>query len=514
MSVNQLEPKAGASSPKGDQALLELLKDKGLLKPEEIQIALAEQKVTGDRLAVVLQRNGFMSRAKLIQTLAEYAPEELQGERFYSSVAPPDVLLQTRTAILAETEDSVFLATLGPEHPVREALAPLYAPKVLKFLAAAPERVTQYLGDISRLYGENQSLMERLLREALLHGDSDVHILPKYSSFSVFSRHLGVLRHVYEGNKEDYSTLVARIKDLSRMDIAERRLPMDGSFQIEHNGRLVDLRVATVPVVDGEKVVIRLLDPDRVQPTLDGLGITRVEEWRRGVARPDGMCLICGPTGSGKSTTLNASLRELNRFERSIYTEEDPVEYQIPYIAQVNVNEVVGLTFARGIRAFMRADPDVIVTGELRDQETAQNNVKAADTGHMAIGTLHAGSVLGAFHRLRDLGIHYSEVKHVMRSVLAQRLVRTLCKHCHGAGCNHCLQTGYGNRSVVSECVYFSNEEEVERAIAGERWWPSMMEDAVQKVREGLTDRREVIRVFGPEAAEYMDAHGVQDKEY
>ncbi|MFN4262030.1 MAG: GspE/PulE family protein, partial [Gemmataceae bacterium] len=176
-----------------------------------------------------------------------------------------------------------------------------------------------------------------------------------YNSYTVFFRHLGVRRIVHEGDLEEYNMLVARIKDLSRMDLAERRIPQDGGYSMEYNGKLVDLRVATLPVGSAEYVVIRLLDPDRVQPNLDKLGITRVDEWRKGVSRPDGLCLICGPTGSGKTTTLNASIREMDRFASSIFTLEDPVEYRIPYIGQVNINQPLGLDFARGIRAFMRS---------------------------------------------------------------------------------------------------------------------------------------------------------------
>jgi general secretion pathway protein E len=227
-----------------------------------------------------------------------------------------------------------------------------------------------------------------------------------------------------------------------------------------------------------------------------------MEDWRAGIGRTDGLCLICGPTGSGKTTTLSATIKEMDRFALSVNTLEDPVEYRIPFVAQVNVNAAVGLDFARGIRAFMRADPDVIVVGEVRDTDTARNAIKGAETGHLMLATLHTGSIPGAVQRLRDLDIPIYELRHVLRSVLAQRLVRSVCVHCKGAGCNNCMNTGYGGRVPVSECAYFSSEEDVERMLAGERWWPTLLDDAVLKYKQGITDLRELERVFGTREVE------------
>ena len=299
------------------------------------------------------------------------------------------------------------------------------------------------------------------------------------------------------------------------MDLAERRIPQDGGVQVENNGRLSDMRVATLPTPDGqENIVIRLLDPDRIQPSLNLLGITRVDQWRMGVSRPEGICLICGPTGSGKTTTLNASVREMNRFEKAIYTVEDPVEYRIPYVGQININQPVGLDFARSIRAFMRADPDIIIVGEIRDVETARNAIKAAETGHLVLGTLHTSTIRGAIDRLRDIGVSADEMRYILRTVLVQRLVRTLCPSCKGEGCDDCFQSGYGGRTIVSECNYFPSVKEVDALIDGEITWPTMAEDAVLKIKEGMTDIKEVYRVFGEEAVPHLIREGfIESKE-
>jgi len=239
---------------------------------------------------------------------------------------------------------------------------------------------------------------------------------------------------------------------------------------------------------------------ERVQPNLDRLGISHVGDWRRAVDRRHGLCLVCGPTGSGKSTTLTATVREMDRLGRAIYSIEDPVEYRMAYTGQVNVNPAVKLDFARVVRTFMRADPDVIVLGEVRDEETAQIAVRAADTGHMVLTTLHTGSVNGAIDRLRHLGVPAHDIKSLLRGVLVQSLVRTICRACHGAGCEACGNAGYAGRTAVSECAVFDEPGAVVAAAKGARNWRSLYEDAVAKFHAGVTTAAELRRVFGSEA--------------
>jgi type II secretory ATPase GspE/PulE/Tfp pilus assembly ATPase PilB-like protein len=482
----------------------EYLVTKKLVTPDALTAALAEQAITHEKLGLILVRSGFITRRALVDAILDMYPDRLFGEEAFTLKVPPETLIELKTLVVAETDDAVYLGTLGNEGQVRMELAPMFPGMQLIFVPFAHDRMEHYLQDMSMFLRNNENVMERIMREALASNVSDIHIVPRYHTYTIFFRYLGVRHHAHEGDLEEYKLLTARIKDLARMDLAERRIPQDGGFQVDHNGKLVDMRVATVPTPDGELIVIRLLDPDRIQPSLDLLGISRVADWRAGVSRPDGLCLICGPTGSGKTTTLNASVKEMDRFGRAVYTCEDPVEYRIPYAGQVNINPSVGLDFARAIRSFMRADPDVIVLGEVRDPETARNAIKAAETGHLVLATLHTGSIHGAVQRLRDLEVPQNELKYLLRSVLVQRLVRTTCKHCGGAGCVHCLNKGYSGRSVVSECAYFPGEREVDQMLSGEVWWPSMLDDAVGKVAQGETDRNEVVRVFGEEAARLL----------
>jgi type II secretory ATPase GspE/PulE/Tfp pilus assembly ATPase PilB-like protein len=478
---------------------------KKLVTPTQLHAALAEQRVTHERLGRILTRDGFITQKVLLDAVLSTNPERIQGDALFTARVPEEVLMRTRTMIVAETDTQTFLGTLTSERQVRAEIQPYYPGIELVFVATNFEQLDQYLEELRSGAQDEGNLIDRLLRQALSEGASDLHIVPRYGSYSVFFRRLGVRRHVHEGSLDEYNTLSARIKDLSRMDLAERRIPQDGGFQLEHNSKLVDLRVATSPTGTAEYIVIRLLDPDRVQPSLEGLGITRVAEWRKGISRPHGICLICGPTGSGKTTTLNATLREMDRFGSAIFTLEDPVEYRIPYIAQVSTNPALGLDFASGVRAFMRQDPDVIVIGEIRDAETARNAIKAADTGHLVVGTLHTGSIIGAVQRLRDLGVPPSELVYLLRSVLVQRLMRVVCDQCHGEGCIKCATTGYSSRTIVSECAYFPREADVLELVAGTVSWPEMLDDAISKYQEGQTTKQEVIRVFGEEARAVLE---------
>lgn len=488
-----------------ERELLQYLREQKIINAEMQEAVLAERGITGEKLTFILTRSGFVGRRTLIDAVLKVNPSGILGEQHFTALIPPEVLTRTRTMVVAETADKIMLGTMSPERPTRMEIEPYVKGLKIEFVPLNHDQLEDYLSEVQRISQDSTNLVERLLRRALSNGCSDIHIVPRYNTYTVFFRYLGVRSIAHEGTLDEYNTMAARVKDMSRMDLAERRTPQDGAFQIEHDGKIVDLRVATIPSVSNEIIVIRILDPDRVQPTLDGLGISRLAEWRKGVSRPEGLCLICGPTGSGKTTTLNATVKEMNRFERAIYTIEDPVEYRIAYTGQVNVNQAVGLDWARGVRAFMRADPDVIVLGEVRDPDTARNAIKAAETGHLVLATLHTGTIFGAIQRLRDLEVPAHELRHLINAVLVQRLVRTYCKHCHGAGCVQCLSTGYAGRTVVSECAYFKDVSEVSALMEGKTSWPSMVSDALLKVKEGVTSKEEVLRVFGAEAESALE---------
>ncbi|HAU29504.1 MAG TPA: secretion system protein E [Rhodospirillaceae bacterium] len=505
---------------KDHQRLGDYLVERGLVDREAIEAAVREGRITGERIGNILVRNGFLRYADLIKAILSLSPEEIVFEKSYGVKIPREMLERYSIVVVAETDLEVYLSTLSAEETVRVLIQPYFPNKELVFVSLSPTDLSNFMESLGR-EGEDQNfetatddalVLDMLLRQAILVGASDIHIEPRFRSFTVFFRHLGIRKIAHEGSLEQFAIMASQVKDRARMDQVETRVPQDGGFTMEFRGRMVDMRVATVPSVNGEIIVIRLLDPDKAMKTVSELGITRIDAWRAATSYPFGLCLICGSTGSGKTTTLNATVREMDRFGRAIRTVEDPVEYRIPYVGQVNVNPIVGLDFAAALRAFMRADPDVIVLGEVRDVETAKLCIRAAETGHMVLATLHTGSVRGAISRMHSLGISESDMKPILRGVLVQRLVRTICVVCGGSGCEDCFHTGYSGRTVVSECAMFKNDMEVDKALAGERWWPSMVGDAISKIKTGLTTNSEIYRCFRSEIDNYdQELEGIEE---
>lgn len=478
--------------------------EQSLISSDALHAALLEHKVTHERLGAVLVRRGALSQQALTAALEELDIPALPSGELLVTEIPQAVLLKTRSMVVARTDSAYWIGTTAPQSYVLRELQPWVGTRSVKFVPVNLAKLNRYLENLS-LRKEGGRLDDMLAR-AVSEKVSDIHILPKDGSYSVYFRYLGVRRLVAEGPLHEYATLVAKIKDRARLDIAERRIPQDGAFREVLAGKRVDFRVATVPTLDGEYVVMRVLDPDSATLSLDSLGITRLHEWQAGISRPDGLCLICGPTGSGKTTTLNATIRTMDRFGQSVFTVEDPVEYAIAYTGQVSVSPAVGLTFDAALKAFMRADPDVVVLGEIRDKETAKAAIKMAETGHLVLATLHTESIHGATQRLQDIGVPAYELTYLLRSVLVQRLMRTLCTHCGGQGCASCHQGGYAGRTIVSECAYFPSHVEVADLLAGKRAWPMLSEDALGKVRSGVTDERELRRLFGAEAERLLSA--------
>ncbi len=482
----------------------EILIERGLINRDKLNAALMEQKVTGARLGKILVRNGFLRQKKLLEILHEVSPESMHEESVFLPSVPSELLIATRTMITADIGEQVYVSTLDSPAVVQARLQEVLGDREIIFAPCNPVRLAEYLDKLAEFgvgahADAKRGSWESVARGAMDKEASDIHIMPRHSSYTIMHRRHGVLSIEHEGSLEEYISLISRIKDLARMDMAERRKPQDGGFSVDHNGRVVYLRVVSVPTTYGERVVIRLLDPDSMNLALDDLGISGIEAWRKAVSRPHGLCLICGPTGSGKTTTLNATAREMDFLERAIWSAEDPVEYQIAYAGQVNINKAVDLDFSGAVKTFMRADPDVIIVGEVRDIETARNAIKAAETGHLVIATLHTGSILGAVSRLRDIGVAPFELRHLLRGVMVQRLVRTVCHKCRGAGCKACRETGYKWRTIVSEATYLPDEKAVEKVLNGERSWKTIVEDAIEKLNGGETDIKEAQRVFGAE---------------
>ena len=379
-------------------------------------------------------------------------------------------------------------------------------------------------------------LINVLLTEAIKQNASDTHIEPFENRMLVRFRVDGVLREVLQPPRAMAPLLVSRIKVMAKLDIAEKRLPQDGRISLRIAGRAVDVRVSTLPSGHGERVVMRLLDKQAGRLDLEQLGMPAqlrqyVDEL---IHRPHGIILVTGPTGSGKTTTLYAALSRLNNATRSILTVEDPIEYYIDGIGQTQVNPKVDMSFARGLRAILRQDPDVVMVGEIRDLETAEIAVQASLTGHLVLSTLHTNTAVGAVTRLRDMGVEPFLLSSSLIGVLAQRLVRLLCPHCkqpqqaspsdcrllgvdpaeppviYGPrGCERCRQTGYIGRGGIFELVLVDERMRAmihdgasEQALEAQARLktPSLRQDGMQRVLAGQTSLEEVLRVSSEDA--------------
>jgi len=374
-------------------------------------------------------------------------------------------------------------------------------------------------------------LINAMLSEAIKEGASDIHVETFEKSLVIRFRIDGVLREILKPNRKLASLLVSRIKVMSRMDIAEKRIPQDGRISLRIGGRAVDVRVSTMPSSYGERVVLRLLDKQATRLDLGRLGMTG--ETHRlltsMIHKPHGIILVTGPTGSGKSTTLYAALTEINTQERNILTVEDPIEYALDGVGQTQVNPKVDMTFARGLRAILRQDPDVVMVGEIRDLETVQIAVQASLTGHLVLSTLHTNTAVGAVTRLRDMGVEPFLLSSSLLAVLAQRLVRTLCHECRvphepdkrernilglelqtpatiyrAEGCEACNFSGYRGRTGIYELLIVDDqvremihsgagEQQIERYLRNST--PSIRHDGIAKVLDGTTTLEEVLRV-------------------
>ncbi|QDP00019.1 type II secretion system ATPase GspE [Thalassotalea sp. PS06] len=374
-------------------------------------------------------------------------------------------------------------------------------------------------------------LINAMLSEAIKENASDIHIETFEKVLKVRFRVDGVLREVLQPNRKLASMLVSRIKVMAKLDIAEKRIPQDGRISLRIGGRAVDVRVSTMPSSHGERVVLRLLDKNAARLNLQDLGMTDAARVRFSeiIAKPHGIILVTGPTGSGKSTTLYAGLTQIDNNERNILTVEDPIEFDIEGIGQTQVNTKVDMTFARGLRAILRQDPDVVMVGEIRDLETAQISVQASLTGHLVLSTLHTNTAAGAITRLEDMGIEPFLISSSLLGVLAQRLVRTLCDECkevhvptpeervlmdledgdqptiyRAKGCSSCNYSGYRGRTGIHELIVVDDtvreliqngngERAIELAVRSHT--PSIREDGIGKVLAGFTTLEEVMRV-------------------
>jgi general secretion pathway protein E len=380
-------------------------------------------------------------------------------------------------------------------------------------------------------------IVNTLIDRAIEQNASDIHLGITGTGPTTRFRVDGILVVQDSIGRTLYPAVISRLKIMAGLDIAERRLPQDGRIRTTWRGRPIDLRVATVPHVAGEGVVLRILDRSTVPLELEALGFDSgiLVSLRRVLSIREGIVLVTGPTGSGKSTTLYAALSELRSPDRNIITVEDPVEVRIEGVNQIPVAPAIGFDFAKALRSVLRQDPDIIMVGEIRDRETAEVAVQAALTGHLVLATLHTNSAIAAIPRLMDMGIEPFLLASTMRGILAQRLARKLCIHCrqaertapvhsglafnhqqdyHAGGCEHCRHTGYSGRTALSEFVLVDEtlQRLISRGVAESSLldavksagWRSMNEDGEAQVARGATSRAEVLRVLGSQVAEVL----------
>lgn len=373
-------------------------------------------------------------------------------------------------------------------------------------------------------------MVNALLLEAIQQGASDIHFEPTEEGLSIRYRIDGCLQKKHTPSRDYQIQILTRVKVMAKMDIAEHRLPQDGRIKLKHGGREIDFRVSTLPTVYGERIVLRILDKGNVLLGIDRIGMDSklLITFRKLIQAPEGIVLVTGPTGSGKTTTLYSAIAEINHSDTNIITIEDPIEYKIPNIAQMNVNPRIELDFAKGLRHILRQDPDVIMIGEIRDKETAEIAIQASLTGHLVLSTLHTNDAPSALTRLTDMGIEPYLLASSVLAVLAQRLLRQICPHCKvkyvptakeavelrletlddlykGAGCSYCFQTGYRGRHAIYELMPLSNKiksqvlksqdsQEIKK-MAIREGMKTLFEQGVELVLQGITTSAELLRV-------------------
>ncbi|WP_178863919.1 type II secretion system ATPase GspE [Thiomicrorhabdus cannonii] len=462
-------------------------------------------------------------------------------EVFYTRQTPLEALLEVQRTLAESAVGSAnMVLTMLDEAAFERKLQNVYATSGATSIAAMDELEGEDLASVVAELGEPEDLLNSaddapvikllnaILSEAIRAHASDVHIEPFENQLRIRFRIDGRLTTILTPKAAVATMLVSRIKVMARLDIAEKRVPQDGRIALKLGGRAVDLRVSTIPSSFGERVVLRLLDKSAGRLNLNQLGFS--DPMYLGIQqllnKPHGIFLVTGPTGSGKTTTLYAGISRLNDVQRNIMTVEDPVEYHIEGISQTQVNTKANMTFAKGLRAILRQDPDVVMIGEIRDVETAEIAVQASLTGHLVLSTLHTNTAVGAITRLRDMGVEPFLLASSLVGVLAQRLVRQLCPHCKQAheadaaecaslgvsqatiylpvGCDTCQHTGYQGRMGLYELVTIDEtvrqlihddaaELEIERYVRQSS--PSLLQSGLQKVLDGETSLEEVLRV-------------------
>ncbi|MCX5854960.1 MAG: ATPase, T2SS/T4P/T4SS family [Deltaproteobacteria bacterium] len=541
----------------------DILLSKALINENQVKIALIQQKITGELFGDAIVKLGFVSSKELGQALAEQAgmeyidlsqypisedalklipkevaegtgfiPIELVDGRLKIGVTnPSNILAIDKVVSLTRTQPKVYM--VDPDN-FRESLEKGY------FFLENPieQNRNKIIGEIKEAGTaggtEVTSLTDMLFMDGIRQHATDIHITPASDIIHIFYRIDGVLRYGYALPRVVLSGIVSRIKILSKLDIAETRLPQDGSFTYEFLNKKYDIRVSTVPTIYGENVVMRILAGTGALLRIGTLGFDEQseKEIRRLFQKPYGVILIAGPTGSGKTTTLYAALREINILERNVITVEDPVEYKLSMVRQTQVNEKAGYDFAFAARNFMRQDPDVMLIGEIRDEETAAIAIRTSITGHLVLSTIHTNDAVTSIPRLLDLKVDKFLMSSSLLAIIAQRLARKICTFCKtsyrlnddekklfqdfgmsvenvfkGEGCSKCNNVGYSGRIVIGEILVIDDELRdlifadvpvtALQSAAVKKGMVTLKGDGLRKVAQGIISLEELNRITG-----------------
>jgi general secretion pathway protein E len=553
-----------------------LIESYGVL-PEVVAEALALQEEKGGRLGEILVQQKHLSAADLLKARGTQSGLELMlqlpadSDPFFTARVPIHYLKKFKMIPVATPSES-FIAiaepfffqqlddlqrildwqgmktVLAPQEEIFKAInmaydrsSQVHADQVMHDMDEEnPEAIISEIEETADLLDDTSDapvikLVNLMLAQAVRDNASDIHIEPYQDMVKIRKRVDGILYDMYRPPKHVQSKLVSRVKIMAKLDIAEKRLPQDGRIEIRIADRNVDIRVSTLPTSFGERVVMRLLDKSNVLLSLPALGMSQkdLDTFHKLIRAPYGIILVTGPTGSGKTTTLYSALSILNSPDINIITIEDPVEYQIKGISQVQVNPKIDLTFANGLRTIVRQDPDVILVGEIRDLETAEIAIQSALTGHLVFSTLHTNDAASAITRLVDMGVESFLVSSSINAILAQRLVRKVCTHCseeftpgreylaqvgltpedlggrslfRSRGCPECLNTGYQGRIGIFELMVMtedlknfilttSDSNQIRRRALADSDMLTLRQDGLQKVVAGLTTIEEIFRV-------------------
>ncbi|HRT05108.1 MAG TPA: ATPase, T2SS/T4P/T4SS family [Kiritimatiellia bacterium] len=559
---------------KPKQKIGQMLAEAGLLTPEQVQQSIADCAAAGIRLGEYLCSKGLLREEQLVELLGcqlgvpRYDPEQYPFDATLAALIPVELVQRLQVAPLARRDGALVLAMGDPSDiDALDAVEQLTHSEVLPVICTGREinqLINRLYGSFAGLGGLEQEaggdkgdvpsmaedlevgslkdmaegapvirMVNWILSQAVREGASDIHISPETDHVQLRFRIDGKLREMPAPSKKLHLSIVSRIKILAQLDIAVSRVPQDGRFTVHLDNREINVRVSTIPTTNGENVVLRLLDMSAFNYSLGDLGMSDRDRalLTRAIDAPYGIILSTGPTGSGKSTTLYAMLKELNTPDVNIITVEDPVEYRMPRIRQVQLNVKAGMTFASGLRSILRQDPDIIMVGEIRDAETARIAVQAALTGHLVLSTVHTNDAAGAITRLIDMGIEPFLVSSVLVVAFAQRLVRKVCPHCaervaptlesrrfwglaetdpitfmKAKGCARCQHTGYQGRIGLFEVLTMDDRIrelvdrratalEIARAAREADLLRMLKEDALAKLRQGVTTMEEAMGV-------------------